>query len=64
MVAVMLPLRVMLPANLLGAAVTGAVGGACYAAIFLAFAVEREERATYFAKAGRLARWRRVPAAA
>jgi O-antigen/teichoic acid export membrane protein len=64
MVAVMLPLRVMLPANLFGAAVTGAVGGACYAAIFLAFAVKREERATYFAKAGRLARWRRVPAAA
>jgi O-antigen/teichoic acid export membrane protein len=64
MVAVLVPLRAMVPSNLAGAALAAAIGGVCYATAFLALAVKREERATYIAKATRIAKWRRVPAAA
>jgi O-antigen/teichoic acid export membrane protein len=64
MVAVVLPLRAMVPANLAGAAVAASIGGLCYATAFLTLAVKREERATYLAKASRIAKWRSAPAAA
>ena len=65
MAVVIVPLRDMLPERLISVAVAGAIGTLCYAATFLAFAVKRDERRTYIAKAKQLARARRgVPAAA
>ena len=65
MALVVVPLRNALPERLLAVAFAGAVGAVCYAVTFLAFAVKRDERRTYIAKATELARARRrVPAAA
>jgi O-antigen/teichoic acid export membrane protein len=65
MAAVMIPLRDALPQRLFAVALAAAVGSACYLIVFLALAVKREERQSYIAKAGELARGRkRVPAAA
>ena len=65
MALVVIPLRDALPARLYAVAIAAAAGGACYLATFLAFAVKRDERRVYIAKATELARARRrVPAAA
>ena len=56
MAAVTIPFRDAMPARLFAVALVAAVGSACYLAVFLAFAVKREERRTYIAKAGELAR--------
>jgi hypothetical protein len=45
-------------------AFAAAVGAICYAVTFLAFAVKRDERRTYIAKATAIARARRRVAAA
>jgi len=64
MAVVVIPLRNVLPERLVAVAFAGAVGTLCYAATFLAFAVKRDERRTYIAKATALARARRRIAAA
>jgi len=64
MAAVVVPLRAALPSRLIGVALAGAAGSLAYFATFLAFAVKREERRTYVAKAIELARVRRSVAAA
>lgn len=65
MALVVIPVRDALPARLFAVALAGAIGVLCYLATFLAFAVKRDERRTYMAKASELARGRRrVPAAA
>jgi O-antigen/teichoic acid export membrane protein len=65
MALVVIPLRQALPERLFAVALTGGIGALCYLATFLAFAVKRDERRIYIAKAGELARSRRrVPAAA
>jgi O-antigen/teichoic acid export membrane protein len=65
MPVVVIPLRNAVPAQLLSVALAGAAGAICYAVIFLAFAVNRDERQVYMAKATEIARSRRrVPAAA
>jgi O-antigen/teichoic acid export membrane protein len=61
MAAVTLALRQALPPRLYAVALAGAAGSLCYAAVFLAFAVKRDERRNYLAKASELARWRRRP---
>ena len=65
MILVIVPLAGMLPARLWAVAIAAAAGGLSYAATFLAFAVKREERRAYLAKASELT-WvrRRVAAAA
>jgi O-antigen/teichoic acid export membrane protein len=65
MAAVTIPFRDAMPQRLFDVALVAAVGSATYLAVFLAFAVKREERRSYIAKAGELARGRRrIPAAA
>ena len=65
MALVVIPVRQALPERLFAVALAGAIGALCYLATFLAFAVKRDERRIYIAKAGELARSRRkVPAAA
>jgi len=65
MALVVIPLRDALPVSLFSVAATGAVGTAAYAITFLAFAVNRDERQVYLAKATELLRSRwREPAAA
>ena len=65
MAIVLLPLRDALPARLFAVAFASGVGSLVYVTTFLAFAVKREERQLYLAKALELARTRRrVPAAA
>jgi len=64
MVAVVVPLREVLPSRLIAVAFAGGVGSLVYFATFLAFAVKRDERRTYVAKAIELARVRRGVAAA
>jgi O-antigen/teichoic acid export membrane protein len=64
MAAVVVPLRDALPARLWSVAITGAAGALCYGGTFLAFAVNRDERQAYMAKAFELARARRRVAAA
>lgn len=65
MAIVVFPLREALPPRLIYVAFAAAVGALCYGVTFLAFAVKRDERRTYIAKAAELARARRrVPAAA
>lgn len=65
MAIVVIPLRDALPARLMFVALAAAIGSLCYAATFLAFAVKRDERQTYIAKATEIARARwRVEAAA
>lgn len=64
MAAVVVPLRSALPARLIAVAFAAGVGALCYLATFLAFAVKRDERRTYLAKATELARVRRSVAAA
>jgi O-antigen/teichoic acid export membrane protein len=65
MALVVIPLRDALPPRLYAVAITAAAGGACYLATFLAFAVKRDERRVYIAKATELARARgRVAVAA
>jgi O-antigen/teichoic acid export membrane protein len=60
-----IPLRDALPPRLYSVAIAGAAGALIYTATFLAFAVKRDERRNYIAKAGEIARWRRrLPAAA
>jgi O-antigen/teichoic acid export membrane protein len=65
MAVVVITLRNALPARLFAVALAAGAGSLCYIATFLAFAVKRDERRSYLAKASELARWRRrVPAAA
>ena len=65
MALVVIPLRNAVPAKLYCVALAGAAGAICYAVVFLAFAVNRDERQVYLAKATEIARSRRrVPAAA
>jgi O-antigen/teichoic acid export membrane protein len=64
MVPVIVPLRDALPPRLIAVAFVGGVGALCYFATFLAFAVKRDERRTYVAKAIELARVRRRAVAA
>jgi O-antigen/teichoic acid export membrane protein len=65
MALVVIPLRHAVPAKLYGVALTGAAGALFYAVIFLAFAVNKDQRQVYLAKATEIARSRRrVPAAA
>ncbi|HEX3701937.1 MAG TPA: oligosaccharide flippase family protein [Vicinamibacterales bacterium] len=65
MALVVIPVRDALPARLFAVALTGAIGSLIYLATFLAFAVKRDERRSYLAKATELTRGRRrVPAAA
>ena len=65
MAVVVIPLRDALPAQLSSVALAGAAGAICYAVVFLAFAVNKDERQVYLAKATEIVRSRRrVPAAA
>jgi len=65
MACVMIPMREALPTRLVSVALAGAVGALAYAVTFLAFAVKRDERQVYVAKATEILRSRRgVPAAA
>ena len=64
MALVVVPLREALPTGLVSVVFAGAVGAISYAATFLAFAVNRDERRTYIAKAMELMRARRNIAAA
>jgi O-antigen/teichoic acid export membrane protein len=64
MTLVVLPLRDAMPARLWSVALCGGAGTLCYAMTFLAFAVNREERRSYIAKASELVRARRRVAAA
>jgi len=64
MALVVIPLRDVLPTRLYSVALASAVGGICYLATFLAFAVKRDERQVYVTKASELVRWRRRIAAA
>lgn len=59
MAALVIPLRDALPARLYAVAFAAAVGSVVYLATFLAFAMNRDERRTYLAKATALARSRR-----
>jgi O-antigen/teichoic acid export membrane protein len=65
MAVVVIPLRDALPVRLYAVALAGAVGTLAYAVTFLAFAVNRNERQIYLARATAILRSsRRVPAAA
>jgi O-antigen/teichoic acid export membrane protein len=65
MALVVILLRDALPARLYSVALAGAAGTLAYAVTFLAFAVNRDERQIYLAKATEILRSRRrVPAAA
>jgi O-antigen/teichoic acid export membrane protein len=63
MALVVIPMREVLPARLYSVALAGVVGTAAYACTFLAFAVKRDERQVYIAKATEIARARRRVAA-
>lgn len=56
--------RDRLPVSLLSVAVSSALGGLVYLAVFLAFGVTRDDRRTYLTRAGEIAKWRRLAAAA
>ena len=64
MALVVVPVRDALPARLYAVGLAGAAGALSYLATFLAFAVKKDERRSYLAKAGELARSRRRVAAA
>jgi O-antigen/teichoic acid export membrane protein len=64
MALIVIPLRDALPAKLIYIAATAVAGGIGYTAVFLAFAVKREERRIYITKASELLRARRGIAAA
>ena len=65
MACVVIPLRDALPVRLVSVALAGGAGALVYAFTFLAFAVKRDERQVYVAKATEILRSRRgVPAAA
>jgi O-antigen/teichoic acid export membrane protein len=65
MAAVVIPLRDALPVRIFSVVLAGAAGALAYLITFLAFAVKRDERQVYVAKAGEILRSRRrVPAAA
>jgi O-antigen/teichoic acid export membrane protein len=64
MAGVVVPLRDALPARLWSVAITAVAGALCYGGTFLAFAVKRDERQAYMAKAFELARARRRVATA
>jgi hypothetical protein len=64
MAVVVVPMRDALPARLYAVGLAGAAGALCYLGTFLAFAVKKDERRSYLAKAGELARSRRRIAAA
>jgi O-antigen/teichoic acid export membrane protein len=64
MALVVIPLRDALPPRLYTVALAGAAGTLAYAVTFLAFAVKRDERQIYLAKATEILRSRRRVAAA
>jgi O-antigen/teichoic acid export membrane protein len=64
MVAVVLPIRAVLPAHLWSVALAAAVGCAAYAIAFVTLALSPAERLAYLTKAGDLTKWRRAVAAA
>ncbi len=64
MAAVTIAVRDALPERLYAVALAGAAGTICYAAVFLAFAVKRDERRSYLAKASEIAGLRRRAAVA
>jgi O-antigen/teichoic acid export membrane protein len=65
MAAVTIPLRDALPQRLYAVALAGGAGTLAYAIVFLAFAVKRDERRSYLAKASEIAGLRRrAPVAA
>jgi O-antigen/teichoic acid export membrane protein len=64
MALLVVPLRHALPARLFSVAIAGAAGAIAYAVVFLAFAVNRDERRAYLAKAVEIVRTRRQIAAA
>jgi hypothetical protein len=65
MACVVVPLRDALPVRMVSVALAGGAGALVYALTFLAFAVKRDERQVYLAKATEILRSRRgVPAAA
>ena len=64
MTCVVIPVRDALPVRLVSVGVAGAAGAIAYAVTFLAFAVKREERQAYLAKATEILRSRRQVAAA
>jgi O-antigen/teichoic acid export membrane protein len=65
MACVVIPIREALPVRIVGVAIAGAAGAFAYAITFLAFAVKRDERQIYVAKATEILRSRRrAPAAA
>jgi O-antigen/teichoic acid export membrane protein len=61
---VIIPLRTVLPARLYAIGLAAILGTVAYLFAFLAFAVKREERQMYIAKAAELTRTRRRVAAA
>jgi hypothetical protein len=64
MALIVIPLRDAFPPRLIYIAAAAVAGGLGYMAIFLAFAVKREERRIYLAKASEVLRARRRIAAA
>lgn len=58
MIAVVMVLREVLPMRLPLVVLSAAAGALCYAAVFIAFAVGRAERADYIMKLRAAARWR------
>jgi O-antigen/teichoic acid export membrane protein len=64
MALLVVPLRHALPPRLFSVAIAGAAGAIAYAVVFLAFAVKRDERRVYIAKAAEIVRTRRQIAAA
>jgi len=65
MALVVIPMRDAMPVRIVSVALVGAAGALAYIVTFLAFAVKRDERQVYVAKAAEILRSRRrVPAAA
>jgi len=65
MALVVIPMRDAMPVRIFSVALAGAAGALAYLITFLAFAVKRDERQVYVAKAAEILRSRRrVPAAA
>ena len=65
MALVVIPIRDAMPIRIFSVALAGAAGALAYLITFLAFAVKRDERRVYVAKAAEILRSRRrVPAAA
>jgi hypothetical protein len=64
MALVIVVVRDRLPVSFLSVAVSSALGGLVYLAVFLAFGVTRDDRRTYLTRAGEITKWRRLAAAA